>query len=158
MQMDNIQITEMTESDLESLSPILETEFDNFWTINTLKSEMENSNSTVIIAKRDSEILGFAGIWKAVDVMHIMDIVVAKKYRRQHIGKALLEKLIELTIQNNIYELTLEVRQDNIPAIYLYTKYNFQKIGERKNYYGANNNAIIMTLYIDKKIKEEFPK
>ena len=151
MQMDNIQITEMPEADLESISPIFETEFDNFWNVNTLKSEIENSNSTVIIAKHNGEILGFAGIWKAVDVMHIMDIVVAKKYRRQHIGKALLENLLELTIKNNIYELTLEVRQDNIPAISLYTKYNFQKIGERKNYYGANNNAIIMTLYIDKK-------
>lgn len=148
--MDNIQITKMTLQDLESLSPILETEFDNFWTTNTLKSEIENPDSIVIIAKNNTEILGFAGLWKAVDVMHIMDIVVAKKHRRKHIGKAMLEKLIELCIQNNIYELTLEVRQNNTPAINLYTNYNFKKIGERKNYYGANNHAIIMTLYIDK--------
>ena len=148
--MDNIQITKMTLQDLESLSPILETEFDNFWTTNTLKSEIENPDSIVIIAKNNAEILGFAGLWKAVDVMHIMDIVVAKKHRRKHIGKTMLEKLIELCIQNNIYELTLEVRQDNTPAINLYTNYNFKKIGERKNYYGANNHAIIMTLYIDK--------
>ena len=58
------------------------------------------------------------------------------------------EKLIEITKENNIKELTLEVNQNNISAIELYTKYNFKKIGERKNYYGENNNAIIMTLYI----------
>lgn len=148
--MDDIKITKMTLQDLESLSPILETEFDNFWTTNTLKSEIENPDSIVIIAKNNDEILGFAGLWKSVDVMHIMDIVVAKKHRSKHIGKTMLEKLIELCIQNNIYELTLEVRQDNTPAINLYTNYNFKKIGERKNYYGANNHAIIMTLYIDK--------
>lgn len=148
--MDNIEITKMTLQDLESLSPILETEFDNFWTPTTLKSEIENPDSIVIIAKNNSEILGFAGIWKAVDIMHIMDIVVAKKHRTKHIGQAMLEELIQLCKNNNIYELTLEVRQDNTPAINLYTKYNFKKIGERKNYYGVNNNAIIMTLYIDK--------
>ena len=148
--MDNIEITKMTLQDLESLSPILETEFDNFWNFTTLKSEIENPDSIVIIAKSNNEILGFAGIWKAVDIMHIMDIVVAKKHRNKHIGQAMLEELIQLCKNNNIYELTLEVRQDNTPAINLYTKYNFKKIGERKNYYGVNNNAIIMTLYIDK--------
>ena len=51
--MDDIKITKMTLQDLESLSPILETEFDNFWTINTLKSEIENPDSIVIIAKNE---------------------------------------------------------------------------------------------------------
>ena len=156
--MNNIIITEMTLKDYESISPILETEFDNFWNANTLKSEIENPNSYVIVAKIDDQILGFAGIWKAVDVMHIMDIVVSKKHRRKHIGKALLEELIRKTYEDNISELTLEVNENNLPAINLYTNYNFKKIGKRKNYYGDNNNAIIMTLYIDKKIKEEFPK
>lgn len=156
--MNNFQITEMTLDDLNLIAPVLETEFDNFWNYNTIKSELENKNSILIVARRENTILGFAGIWKAVDVMHVMDIVVSKKYRRQHIGKALLEELIKLTRKDNINELTLEVRQDNIPAISLYTNFNFQKIGERKNYYGVNNNAIIMTLYIDKKNKEDFTK
>ena len=148
--MDNLKITEMTLDDLNTITPILETEFDNFWNYNTIKSELENENSIIIVAKIGNNIVGFACIWKAVDVMHIMDIVVSKKYRRHHIGRALLKELINLTYKNNINELTLEVKHDNIPAINLYTSFNFQKIGERKNYYGVNNNAIIMTLYIDK--------
>ncbi len=146
----NILLAKMTLKDLENISPILKTEFDDFWTTNTLKSEIENPDSYVIVAKSDNEILGFAGVWKAFDVMHIMDIVVSKKHRRKHIGKTLLEELIKITYENNVSELTLEVNHKNIPAINLYTKYNFKKVGERKNYYGANNNAIIMTLYIDK--------
>lgn len=150
--MDNLQITEMTLDDLNIIKPILETEFDDFWNYNTIKSELENENSKMLVARYDTNIVGFASIWKAIDFMHITDIVVSKKYRRKHIGKALLQALIDLTIEDNIHELTLEVKQDNIPAINLYTSFNFQKIGERKNYYGVNNNAIIMTLYIDKKI------
>lgn len=146
--MNNIQIQKMTLQDLDTISPILKTEFDNFWNANTLKSEIENPLSYVIVAKCKNEILGFAGIWKAIDTMHLMDIVVSKKHRRKHIGETMLQKLIEITKENNIKELTLEVSQNNISAIELYTKYNFKKIGERKNYYGENNNAIIMTLYI----------
>ena len=42
--------------------------------------------------------------------------------------------------------ITLEVNDKNIPAINLYLKYGFEKVGLRKNYYGLDQNAIIMTL------------
>lgn len=156
--MNNIKITQMNLDDLDLIAPILETDFDDFWNYSILKSELQNNNSTIIIAKNDeNQILGFAGIWLAVDTMHITNIVVSKKHRKQGIGKELLKSLINLTINKNINALTLEVRQDNIPAINLYTSFNFKTVGIRKNYYG-DNNAIIMTLYIDKKFKEEFLK
>ena len=61
-----------------------------------------------------------------------------------------MKEIINITLKNNINELTLEVSETNLPAINLYTKFGFKNLGIRKNYYGVNNNAIIMTLYIDK--------
>ena len=148
--MNDLEIKKMTLEDLEEIAPILETDFDNFWNYNIIKSELLNENSTLFIAKKSSSIVAFAGIWQVVDIMHLNDIVVAKKFRNQGIGKTLLNYIINYTQKQNINELTLEVRQDNLPAINLYKHFNFKTIGERKNYYGANNNAIIMTLYIDK--------
>ena len=58
----------------------------------------------------------------------------------------LLEKLIEVSKKENVNSLTLEVNETNTYAIKLYEKYNFKKIGLRKNYYAQNENAIIMTL------------
>ena len=153
--MDNFTVDFMTLKDLNSIFPILSTDFDDFWNYITLKSELDKPDSFVLVAKEDSKIVGFADIWKAVDIMHLMDIVVAKDYRQKHIGSLLMKKVINLCTEKNIYELTLEVRQNNIPAINLYKKFGFKEIGIRKNYYGANNNAIIMTLYIDKNFKEE---
>ena len=46
----------------------------------------------------------------------------------------------------NMQSITLEVNDKNIPAINLYLKYGFEKVGLRKNYYGLDQNAIIMTL------------
>lgn len=148
--MDNLEIRKMSLEDLEEIAPTLETDFDDFWNYNIIKSELLNENSTLFIAKSNSSIVAFAGIWQVVDIMHLNDIVVAKKFRNQGIGKILLNHIINYTKEQNVNELTLEVRQDNLPAINLYKHFNFQIIGERKNYYGANNNAIIMTLYIDK--------
>ena len=49
--MDNISISKMNFDDLNSISNILESEFDDFWNFNIFKSELENENSTYLIAK-----------------------------------------------------------------------------------------------------------
>lgn len=146
--MNNFQISYMTLEDLNSISSTLITDFDSFWSYTTIKSEINNPDSYVLVIKENNQIVGFAGIWKAVDIMHLMDIVVAKSHRRKHIASFLLEEIINITSENNINELTLEVSEKNLPAINLYTKFGFKELGIRKNYYGVNNNAIIMTLYI----------
>ncbi len=150
--MDNIEVSYMTLDDLNSISSRLSTDFDSFWNYNTIKSEIDKPESIFLVAKYINEIVGFADIWQAIDVIHLMDIVVSKKYRQKNIASILLNKIIDLCYEKNINEITLEVSEKNIPAINLYKKFNFKEVGLRKNYYGVNNNAIIMTLYIDKKI------
>ena len=41
--------------------------------------------------------------------------------------------------------ITLEVRDDNIAAISLYRKFNFEENGIRKKYYDSQIDAVIMT-------------
>ena len=117
-----------------------------------LKNELKNENSYYIIAKLENNIVGFGGIWKAVDDVHITNIVVRKKFRKLGIGNVILEHLIKIgrNIQN-INSITLEVNSKNTPAINLYLKFGFKKVGLRKNYYGLDENAIIMTLDLNNK-------
>ena len=139
----------MTMQDLESISDILESDFDDFWNVTTLKSELLNPNSKYIIAKSDNLIVGFAGIWKAVDDIHITNIVVHKKFRNQSIGSIMLSKLIEMAkLEQNINSITLEVNSNNISAIKLYEKFGFQVVGLRKKYYNNIDDAIIYTKYL----------
>lgn len=140
-----IQIHKMTIQDLEQISNILSTEFDDFWNENLLKSEIKNPNSKCIIAKLNNEIVGFACIWKAVDDIHITNIVVKKIYRKQGIGSLLLKELIEISNKENVNSITLEVNSSNLPAQNLYEKYGFKVLGRRKKYYNGTEDAIIMT-------------
>ena len=65
--MDNIEIYRMTISDLSEIEDVLLSDFDDFWSVNILKGELSNPNSKYIIAKINNQIVGFGGIWKAVD-------------------------------------------------------------------------------------------
>ena len=140
-----IKIDKMTLSDLDKIADILNSDFDDFWNYSVFKSELENENSKYIVARIDNEIIGFAGIWIAIDEAHITNIVTKKSYRKQGIGKVLLENLITLSNSLNLNSITLEVRESNIPAIKLYEKFDFKNLGIRKNYYENTENAIIMT-------------
>lgn len=144
--MDNVEISMMSISDLELIKESLLTDFDDFWNYNTFKSELLNPNSKYIVAKTNNEILGFAGIWKSVDDIHITNIVTAKKYRNKHIGSLMLSELIEMAKnEKDITSLTLEVNSNNIPAQKLYEKFGFNVVGIRKKYYNNIDDAIIYT-------------
>ena len=148
----NIIIDKMSIGDLDSIKSVLQDEFDDFWNYNVFKEELKNENSYYIIAKLEDNIVGFGGIWKAVDDVHITNIVVKKNFRKLGIGNVILEHLIKIgrNIQD-INSITLEVNSQNTPAINLYLKFGFKKVGLRKNYYGLDENAIIMTLDLNNK-------
>jgi len=144
--MDNVEILAMTISDLESIKDSLLTGFDNFWNYSIFRNELLNPNSKYIIAKANNEIVGFAGIWKSVDDVHITNIVTAKKYRNKNIGSLMLSKLIEMARnEKGITSITLEVNLNNIPAQKLYEKFDFKVVGIRKKYYNNTDDAIIYT-------------
>ena len=144
----DITISLMTQEDLLYLEKNLITEFDDFWNYSILKQEFLSENTTYIVAKQDNNIIGFAGILTIIDEANIMNIVTKKDKRNLKVGSLLLENLIKISKQKNLKSITLEVNEHNIPAIKLYEKFNFNKVGIRKKYYNNTDSAIIMTLYI----------
>lgn len=150
-----IKIEKMTLDDLENIKNILESEFDNFWNYNILKQELLNESSYLFVAKQKSlklenidTIIGFAGVQFILDESNITNIVIKKDFRNQGVGYLLLNELIDFSKQNNMSSITLEVNENNLYAIKLYNKFNFNITGLRKNYYNGTDNAIIMTLQI----------
>lgn len=143
-----IEVSKMTKSDLNEISAVLQTEFDDFWNQNIFEKELENENSEYIVARMNNEIVGFGGIWITPVDIHITNIVTKKTKRNMGIGSAILQELINLTKSKNYNELTLEVNEKNEVAQKLYMKYGFEVLGRRKRYYDNINDAIIMTLKI----------
>lgn len=146
--LDSIEILPMAKQDLIYLENVLTVDFDEFWTYGILKQEFFNPNTTYIVAKSNNEIIGFAGILTIIDEADIMNIVTKKDKRNLGIGSMLLTELINISKTKNLKSITLEVNENNIPAIKLYQKFNFEKVGVRKKYYNNTDSAILMTLYL----------
>ena len=143
----NVRIEKMDLKHLNQIKEFLKEEFDEFWNENILKSELENPASMYIVAiDEQNNVVGYAGIWQPIDEAHITNIVTKKDKRKNNVATKMLEKLIEIVKQRNLKNITLEVNVNNVPAINLYKKYNFEEVGIRKKYYNGIDDAIIMTL------------
>lgn len=140
----DIKIDKMTINDLNKIKDNLESAFDDFWNYNILKEELESDNSKYIIANIDDEIVGFAGIKIVMDQADVMNIVTKKTFRNQGIGTLLLDNLISIALELQLSSISLEVNEENSPAIHLYEKFDFENLGIRKNYY-QDKKAMIMT-------------
>ena len=147
---DNIIIRKMTLDDLVEINSIGLENFDDFWNINVLRSELSKSdnNSTYFVALEDKHILGFAGTLKILSEVNIMNIAVRKDMRKLGIGSALLQHLINFSKEQDASSITLEVNENTVSAINLYKKYHFEQVGLRKKYYNNTDNAILMSLYL----------
>lgn len=109
------------------------------------KSQIENlpENACYLAAFCQNELCGILSAYFVLDEVQIMNLAVLPQYRKMGIAAGLLEKLFDLSAANGCKFVTLEVGEDNFPAISLYEKCGFTAVGKRKNFYG-NISAILM--------------
>lgn len=143
-----IEIMTMRLSDLEEIKTTLQEDFDDFWNYEIFKSELVNNNSSYLVLRYDDEIVCFGGFQKIIDTADIMNIVTKKSKRNMGFARLILNELINIAKEENLKSITLEVNENNKPAIHLYELFDFKQVGLRKNYYKGTDNAILMTLNI----------
>lgn len=105
----------------------------------------ENPFSVILFCYEDDVLVGYMDFWITFDSATIFRIGVNSDYQRQGIGSLLMdetERLIKET--NEVFAITLEVRQRNKKAINLYSKYGFDSITIKECYYEDGENAIYM--------------
>lgn len=97
-----------------------------------------------ILMYDDKGIIVYTKIYDRVEIEYI---IVDKRYRRQGIGKSLLNYIINNN--TDTINITLEVKESNIEAIKFYEKCGFEKVAIREKYYGIEN-GILMIRKFDK--------
>lgn len=144
-----MRIEKMTSGQLEDVY-IIETEcFSHPWSKQSLEEELNNETSLFLVAKEENEVIGYIGMSIVIDEGYIFNVAVREKYRNKGVATALINELVTYGKKNNFSFITLEVRESNLPAISLYSKFGFIKAGERKDYYSnPKENAILMTKYL----------
>jgi ribosomal-protein-alanine N-acetyltransferase len=92
-----------------------------------------------LLAKDDSKVIGYIGIEKILDEVHIINMAIDPDYRQQGIGKRLMQHVL-----NDEEVFFLEVRVSNESAKGIYEKYGFKVINIRKGYYADGEDAYVM--------------
>ena len=131
---DTILIEPFTINDLESISDILENDFDDFWNYNVLKNELKNESNVFLCCKIENEIIGFIGASIILDIAELNNIVIKKTYRGKGISSLLLDNLLKNLKRKGCKKINLEVAVSNVIAIKLYKKFGFSQVGQRKGY------------------------
>ena len=109
--------------------------------------------------ERAELVTGVIGVWMLPDEAHIVTVAVRESHRRRGIAELLLIHAIELSQAKQHALVTLECRVSNEPALALYDKYGFEKVGLRRRYYSDNQeDAYVLTLnyVLTRRFRERF--
>ncbi len=80
----------------------------------------------------------------------ITNIATAPDYRRRGFAEQVTQALVNTARERGFYEISLEVRESNSPAIALYEKFGFAAMGKRPRFYTSPvEAAIVMVLSLD---------
>ena len=136
-------IRPLTYSDLPRVVALERRAFPSPWSLSMFVLELSKADAVCLGAFDDAEMTGFLICARYDEAYHLMNIATDPSHRREGIGRAMIDSLIErVGVDANI---TLEVRVSNAPAIALYESYGFRGVGTRRRYYSdTGEDAMIM--------------
>ena len=145
----NIVIEKAKACNLQEIADIEKEIFSTPWSLKNITDTFKNENNWFFVGKdlESGEIVGHICLETVLDEGILTSIAVKEKYRNKGIAKKLMDSFIDEAKNRNIAFINLEVRASNAPAIALYEKYGFEKVGTRKNYYSKpTEGALLMML------------
>mgnify|MGYP004655595921 FL=1 len=143
--MEKYEIVPMSAQHIDDVAEIEKLCFSDPWSREMFAEELANSSAHYCVCLAEGVTVGYAGYWCVIDEGDITNVAVHPKYRRRGIGAALMEHMLREAEERKMVFLSLEVRVSNEPAIALYERYGFERVGVRKRYYSDNGeDAAVM--------------
>ena len=140
-----VEIRRLELSDLNAIEGIEQRAYPTPWSRSMFASEIAKPTSICLGAFEGSELVGYIVNSRYVDAWHVMNVAVDPDRQRRGIATALLERLFDVTRDDERRGYTLEVRVSNDGAIRLYERLGFEARGIRRGYYTDNReDALIM--------------
>lgn len=121
--------------------------FKDPWNVGMLESEVVSDMTTYNLFLCDETVVGYYSYLHIFDEAHIMNVAILPEYQGLGYGNAMMKSLLDLTAEQGLPNVTLEVRKSNVKAINLYEKHGFNLVGVRSKYYMDGEDALIYWLY-----------
>ncbi len=112
------------------------------WTPHRVMNSMADAETNVVVARRGSDLLGFAIMSYGEDDAHMLLLATQPRCRRQGVGSALVTWLEVTARVAGITTLRLEARCDNAGARAFYRHHGFEEVERRNGYYQGVADAV----------------
>ena len=130
----------LTNEHLASVASLEQMCFSEPWSEAALSLLCREGGVGVVIPDGESETAkAYGGMTVVLDEGSITNIAVRPDVRRQGLGRAVVEALLDRARSLGVTDVYLEVRLSNEPAIALYRALGFDVVGTRKNFYKQPN-------------------
>ena len=141
----------MVESDLEAILEIERASFGTPWRATHFLHELRNNRWAVNrVGELAAAVIAYACLWCIHEELKINNIAVREDFRGRGVGRWLLLRLLREGLERGCDIATLEVRPGNRTALGLYRSHGFEPVGRRRDYYGPGEDALLMTLELDR--------
>jgi len=144
---ETVRYVAFAEEHLDEAVEIEQLSFATPWGREAIALELDRPHVSHYVAAvlPSGRLVGFAGMWVVEDEGHIGTVGVHPDFRRRGTGEGMLRWLLRRANELGVRQLTLEVRRSNAPALSLYAKYHFDRVGIRKGYYrDTGEDALVM--------------
>jgi ribosomal-protein-alanine N-acetyltransferase len=155
---DGFLISRMTEHDLLEVVEIEEESGLSRWGWAAYYAELQGNNRDLMLVARAPEskaprvshkLAAYVVARVGANELHINNVAVRERYRRQGIGLTLLGRILEAGRRRGVAAAFLELRAGNAAALSLYEKCGFRVTARRKNYYSEpTEDALVMTIQL----------
>jgi ribosomal-protein-alanine acetyltransferase len=144
-----VTVRPLTMSDVPAVSAILsESPGAALWSQDGLY-RLASEGFHAWVAEQTACMAGFLVGRVAGDEFEILNVAVARAFRRRGVGSTLLECALEFSCIAGSKSVYLEVRSSNVPAIGLYARHGFTKCGRRIRYYqNPMEDALVFSRHI----------
>lgn len=115
------------------------------WTPSRVARHILDRHCSVVVARSDRRLVGFAIARFADDTAHLNLLAVLPQWRRQGCGRRLIDWLLATADAAGVRRLDLELRADNDEARTFYESMDFKVTGERQRYYEGALSALTMS-------------
>lgn len=141
----DIRIREMRKEDVDTVTALEESCFSMPWKRQDFEDILTNPDRYYLVAESDNAIVGGCMLTMIAGEGDVSNVAVYEEHRGKHIATVLMQELLRLGEEKGIRDFTLEVREQNQPAIRLYEHAGFVSEGIRPNFYDKpKDNAVIM--------------
>ncbi len=148
-QVKKMMLIKLNNSHLNQLKRIEDNCFSHPLSLQNIKNSLDNDKYVYYGYVKDDVLVGYISVFFVLDEAYINNVAVLEQFRHKKIASKLIEKVLDHCAQSNSSFISLEVRESNLAAINLYSKFDFKNVTIRKNYYNKPiEDAIIMTKFL----------